>query len=645
MGQTTTIEWCDSTVNPVMGCAGCELWGKGRRTCYAGHLHERRAGQAGFAAAFTAPKLFPGRTADAAAWPDLTGTARPDKPWLDGRPRMIFVSDMGDALSERGVVGADDRPVPGGAVPFDFLKEEVVDAAVSPTGRRHRWLWLTKRPNRLQEFFDWLRKEHGLGVPANLWLGTSATTSGNVIRADTLAAVGGPQAVHFLSAEPLWEELRHMPLVIDGLAWVIAGGESRQGGPARPFDCDWARRLRDRCAAAGVPFFLKQLGSNPHDGGRRLKLRDRHGGDWAEWPDDLRVRQVPGLPPDPSRVSLPVLPAPAERRPYTLLSEVVPQAVEWLWEGRVPLGEITVMDGDPAVNKTSVVLDLAARVSRGCPMPTGETTTRGGVVLLMAEDSLAKTLLRRLQAAGADVGRVAAITEPLALPADTRVIEEAVARVGARLVVIDPLVAYLGGDAKNDQSVRKALAPLRTAAERANAAVVVVRHLTKGGTRMSLYRGGGSIGIVAAARSALLVARDPEDEHMRVVAQVKNNLGPAAPSLRFEPVQDASGVVRVEWRGECEYGADDLLARPKAGACKRDRAEEFLVAALRDGPVEQREVERRAAELGIAYRTVQRAKEVLGVASRRRGFGPGSVVEWELSAGGGGVSAPGGTDA
>src|SRR4051812_42951992 len=115
-GQTE-IQWCDSTVNPAMGCDGCELWVQGaggRRTCYAGILHERRGGKnIGFAPKFEIVTEFPGRMAKAARWPDLTGRVRDDKPWLDGLPRLIFVSDMGDALSA--------------AIGFDYLKREIID--------------------------------------------------------------------------------------------------------------------------------------------------------------------------------------------------------------------------------------------------------------------------------------------------------------------------------------------------------------------------------------------------------------------------------------------------------------------------------------------------------------------------------------
>src|SRR5262245_51323976 len=103
MSKRTTIEWCESTVNTVMGCSGCELCNRTNRTCHAGQFHERRGVMKGFSALFERPTLFPGRMREAAGWSDLTGVERPDKPWLNHVPRLVFVSDMGDALSDRGV--------------------------------------------------------------------------------------------------------------------------------------------------------------------------------------------------------------------------------------------------------------------------------------------------------------------------------------------------------------------------------------------------------------------------------------------------------------------------------------------------------------------------------------------------------------
>ena len=285
MSRSTKIQWCDSTVNPTMGCDGCELWNpkSGVRTCYAGVLHTRFGGSTkGYSPTFEQLTLWPGRMAEAAGWPDLTGTRRKDKPWLDGLPRLVFVSDMSDALSS--------------AVPFDYLAAEVVAAVTSPGGRRHRWLWLTKRPERMTRFSDHLLGQ-GVGWPENLWAGTSVTTQATTTRIGSLLRVGDDRTTRFLSVEP-----QHGPLDLSAclpkLDWIIQGGESGRG--AVPFQVEWALELIGQCRAAGVAYFLKQFGAAVFSGGDRLRLADAHGGDWTEWPGAVRVRQFPEAGPPTS---------------------------------------------------------------------------------------------------------------------------------------------------------------------------------------------------------------------------------------------------------------------------------------------------------------------------------------------------------
>jgi phage N-6-adenine-methyltransferase len=315
------------------------------------------------------------------------------------------------------------------------------------------------------------------------------------------------------------------------------------------------------------------------------------------------------------------------------LCELTPRHAEWLWEPRIPRGELTVVDGDPSVNKSSLLLDLAARVSAGRPLPGGGPASPGGVLLLPGEDSVEKTVLPRLRAAGADLGRVAVPERAVEIPRDLGWLERAAVDTGAALVVVDPLTAFLGCDATAEHRVRRALTPLRGLAERTGAAVVLVRHLTKRGGRHALYRGVGSVAIAAAARSALLVGRAPGGPRLRVLCQTKNNLGPEAAGLLFEAVPGPDGAVRVEWRGECGYTPDDLLGPPPGG--RRAGAEAFLAGVLAGGPRRQREVRAAAEAAGLAYRTLERARGSLGVVSERRGWGRGSACYWRLPDGGG----------
>lgn len=275
MARKTKIQWCDDTVNTTMGCDGCEIWNLLRRSCYAGVLHDRFPGAKGYAPTFGEVTNYPGRMAKAASYSDLTGKSRPDKPWLDGLPRTIFVSDMSDSLSA--------------AVTFEYLRDEIVDNVSEGPGRRHRWLWLTKRPERMADFSAWLQGQDR-EWPDNLWAGTSITTQATTSRIRSLLKVGSPRTTRFLSVEPQIESIdleRWLPC----LDWVIQGGES--GQQSRSFDVLWAAELIGRCRANGVAYFLKQLGSTVNQGGRRMPFKDSHAGDWSEWPCDIKVREFP----------------------------------------------------------------------------------------------------------------------------------------------------------------------------------------------------------------------------------------------------------------------------------------------------------------------------------------------------------------
>ncbi len=216
--------------------------------------------------------------AKAARWKDLTGPVREDKPWLGGLPRLIFVSDMSDALSS--------------VVPSEYLPDEIAAIVTTPEGRRHRWLGLTKRPDRMAKFSAFLRDE-GIARPDNLWAGTSITTRLTTSRINSLLRVGGDNTTRFLSVKPQVEP-------IDDSAWlpkpvrVIQGGGS--GHDARPFHVEWALDFIRQCVAAGVPYFLKQLGTMAYLRGQSLNLADDHGGDRAEWPQAIRVGEMPVAP-------------------------------------------------------------------------------------------------------------------------------------------------------------------------------------------------------------------------------------------------------------------------------------------------------------------------------------------------------------
>jgi hypothetical protein len=316
--------------------------------------------------------------------------------------------------------------------------------------------------------------------------------------------------------------------------------------------------------------------------------------------------------------------------PVRPVSDFDPRPVEWLWPGRLALGKLALLDGDPSMGKSLITLDLCARLSAGQPWPDGAPAPGSGPSLVIgAEDNAHDTLRPRLQALGADLARVFSpdgddplAAAPLRLPSGTAALDAAVARTGARLVVLDPLATFLdpGVCTYYEPSVRRALEPVARLAEARRCAVLFVRHLNKLRGGRALYRGGGSIALVAVCRSAWLVAADPEAPARRVLAQVKNNLAPPQPSLAYE-IRTADGAPpAVAWLGPSPKTADDLLAArgPGPAATAQDEARDFLAAALADGPLTSAELWERAREAGISDRTLYRARGPLEVRIIRR---------------------------
>lgn len=336
----------------------------------------------------------------------------------------------------------------------------------------------------------------------------------------------------------------------------------------------------------------------------------------------------------------------ASRQPVgKLASTVKPERVSWLWPGRLAAGKITMLDGDPGLGKSTLTAEIAARISRGQPLPGGEAGSPRGVVLLSAEDGAADTIVPRLIAAGADLARVYILTgvlgpdgleAGLSVPGALDAIEAAIVEHDAALVVIDPLVAYLGSDtsANKDQDVRRAMAPLAAMLERTGAASLCVRHLNKAAGVSALYRGGGSIGIIGAARIGLLVAKDPDDDEARVLVGVKNNLSKEADALRFRlSGDDGTDAARVIWdHTPVTLDASTLLAAAHGDDEDRSALQDaidFLRDYLSLGPRAVSDVfkEARPEHRDV---TLKRAKRRLGVQSQREGFGPGSRVLWYL---------------
>lgn len=326
--------------------------------------------------------------------------------------------------------------------------------------------------------------------------------------------------------------------------------------------------------------------------------------------------------------------------------DVQPRKVKWLWPGLIPFGAITVLAGQPGLGKSLLTIRLAADYS------AGRLDQSGDVLMLTAEDPIAEVVVPRLAAARAKrsaihFGAVEAdgLSLPMRFPEDAGLLGDLARETGARLVVIDPLSAHLEGrvDSWKDQSIRGALAPLAALADEQQLAVVVVAHLNKGQSTDPLQRLGGSIGLPAAARSVLLLGRDPDDRegergNDRVLAHVKSNFGQQATSLAFRIVQTPVDPTfphvksaEIIGTGTSSAEASDLLRGHESGLPEvTAKAVAFLQNILADGPRRAKEVEAKAHEASLPMDTVKRAKAAAGVRTyKERGVPNGSWI-WEL---------------
>jgi hypothetical protein len=319
------------------------------------------------------------------------------------------------------------------------------------------------------------------------------------------------------------------------------------------------------------------------------------------------------------------------------LADVQPEAVQWLWPGRIAAGKLTMICGDPGLGKSWITLDIAARVSSGSKWPDAiDGTSPSNVLLLSAEDGLADTIRPRLESLGADLHRIRALSmvrrgnsERGVQLSDISAIGAAIAETDARLLIIDPISAYLADtDAHRDAEVRSRIAPLAALAESTGAAVIVVMHLSKSTQRPAIYRAGGSIAFAAAARIVLAVAADPDDNGRRVFAPVKCNLS-APPLALTYTLSDG----RLTWGSQPLRNVD--IDRLLSGTATTDRttrneADPWLLEALKDGPVDSSRLIEEARAAGFSRRTIFRAKARLGINATRIGFGGNGGWSWHL---------------
>ena len=309
--------------------------------------------------------------------------------------------------------------------------------------------------------------------------------------------------------------------------------------------------------------------------------------------------------------------------PMIRMSEVQQTEVEWLWYPYIPFGKLTIIQGNPGEGKTFFAMQLAAACTNRKFLPQMEPFEPFNMIFQTAEDGLGDTVKPRLLSAQADLERVLVIDDadnPLTL-ADER-IENAIRENNARLVIIDPLQAFLGAnvDMNRANEVRPIFRRLADVAQAANCAIVMIGHLNKASGSQSTYRGLGSIDITAVVRSLLLIGKVKTDPTTRVIVHEKSSLAPPGQSLAFS-LGDEKGF---RWIGAYDISAEDLLAGGEGSKTelKQEQAAKLIEQFLSEGrKVSIAEINKEAAERGISERTVRLARNSMGdkIASERQG--------------------------
>lgn len=310
------------------------------------------------------------------------------------------------------------------------------------------------------------------------------------------------------------------------------------------------------------------------------------------------------------------------------MEDVVSKEVEWLWYPYIPYGKITIIEGDPGEGKTTLVLKLAAALSRGLPLPCDDDKEYEPIHIIYqtAEDGIEDTIKPRLEKAGADCSMIRVIDETdkeLSMTDDR--LEQAIIETGARLIILDPIQAYIGAtvDMHRANEIRPVLKHLGIIAEKHNCAIILIGHMNKASGSKSTYRGLGSIDIQATARSVLLVARLRDKPNIRIMAHDKSSLAPAGDVIGFEMTED-NGMVCI---GPYDITIDELLSGNEGrGKKKLDIAENFIKEYFGSNKViPSNEIMMEAAKRSIKRNTLLSAKKKLGITSDKEKAEDGTI--------------------
>jgi hypothetical protein len=326
-----------------------------------------------------------------------------------------------------------------------------------------------------------------------------------------------------------------------------------------------------------------------------------------------------------------------------------PEEVRWLWPAWLALAKVHLLAGSPGTGKTTIALWFAAMITTGSHWPDGGDAPLGDVLMWSGEDGLADTLLPRFLAAGGDPKRLHFVggmrdhdkPRPFDPAADMPHLAQAARRLPElKLLILDPVVAAVAGDSHKNTETRRGLQPVVDLATKLGCAVLGITHLSKGTSgREPLERVAGSLAFGAVARVVLATVKAADPDAPRRLVRVKSNLGPDRGGIEYTlfgaPVPGCDfGAQRVEWGQVLDGSARELMAIeiPDNEAGATEDAETFLRDILADGPVATRDIKSAAAAHGHKWRTVERAKAVIGITASKATGSPTTGWSWQLPA-------------
>ena len=332
---------------------------------------------------------------------------------------------------------------------------------------------------------------------------------------------------------------------------------------------------------------------------------------------------------------------------YRKMSEIEPKPINWLWKDYIAKGTFTLITGEPELGKSQITLSMASIVTTGGNWPvSGEKCEEGNVIILSDEDNPEKTIHPRLEANGANIDKIHYFDgigegdsnsdcQLFKLKTDLRELETMINEIkGISMIVIDPLSAYLAGvDSYKNTNVRSILAPLSKLAERYDLAIVCVEHPPKSSNGKAINQVGGSKAFIAAARSAYLVSKDPQDEKRSLFLRIKNNLTSHSVGISYtleEVILPTGEISKVVWGDEpVKITADEVLAyynRTEFQHGKESR-KKWLQEELAEGPKKVTDVLEEAKNQGISQKQLRTLRKKMGIESNKPSFKGG----WEIS--------------